>query len=408
MTSRYHLASMQSTLSHLTDQIRAAAADSRCLAIQGGGSKAFYGNVSHHDAVLDTRPLSGIISHEPSELCLTAWAGTPLSDVQAALAQHGQCLPFEPPHFDGPATVGGVVAAGLSGPARAVVGSVRDFILGLHLVNGRGESMQFGGQVMKNVAGYDVSRALAGSMGQLGLITQVSLKVLPVPAATLTLQCTGVGQADALALLHRWGAQPLPLQASAWLHDATLQPPQPVLFVRLAGARAALEAATPILTADAERLGARVSTLAPEQAARDWDAHTQQRVPVFTPAPDPHAALWRLSVAPTAPVATGFETACIEWQGGVRWVWASVQQAALLRGWAKEHGGHATLFRSSTAGADADKAGGAFAPLPALPSRLQEQLRQSFDPNGVFNTGRLLPRSFSAHLSNSLASAARA
>jgi glycolate oxidase FAD binding subunit len=382
---------MQPVLDSLTDRIRAANADGQRLSIQGGASKAFYGNASTHEAVLSTQALSGICTYEPSELCLTAWAGTPLAEVQAALTERGQCLPFEPPHFDGPATVGGMVAAGLSGTTRPVVGGVRDFVLGLHLINGRAEALQFGGQVMKNVAGYDVSRVLAGSMGQLGLITQVSLKVLPVPAATLTLQCAGLSQRDALSLLHRWGAQPLPLLASAWLEDTTLVPAQPVLFVRLAGAKAALEAAQPLMTRDAQSLGAQVTALNPEQAARDWDAHTQQRVPVFTPAPQPDACLWRLSVSPTTPPTTAFPTACVEWQGGLRWVWAPASQSPALRAWAQAHGGHATLFRTSPAHGAADLAHGAFAPLSPLQARIQAQLRASFDPHGVFHTGRLLP-----------------
>jgi glycolate oxidase FAD binding subunit len=390
---------MQASISHCQDQIRSAAADGQCLSIQGGGSKSFYGNVSHHDALLDTRDLSGIVSHEPSELCLTAWAGTPLAEVQAALLAHGQCLPFEPPHFGGAATVGGMVAAGLSGPSRAVVGGVRDFVLGIHLINGKGESLQFGGQVMKNVAGYDLSRAVSGSMGQLGLITQVSLKVLPIAPASATLQFNGLQEADALSLLHHWGRQPLPMLASAWLRDETLQPAQPVLFVRLAGARAAVDAALTVLRTDAEQRGAECRLLPPEQAERDWDAHTQQQVPVFTPAPHPNHALWRLSVAPTAPVATGFNTACIEWQGGVRWVWAAASRANELRAWATQHGGHATLFRASTQGGNADKQVGAFSPLGPLQAQLQERLRHAFDPQGVFHTGRLLPRSFQSHLS---------
>lgn len=391
---------MQATLAHFTDQIRSAAADGQCLAIQGGGSKSFYGNASHHDALLDTRALSGIVSHEPSELCLTAWAGTPLAEVQAALRSHGQCLPFEPPHFGAAATVGGMVAAGLSGPSRAVVGGVRDFVLGVHLINGKGQALQFGGQVMKNVAGYDLSRAVSGSMGQLGLITQVSLKVLPVAPASVTLQFNGLKEADALSLLHHWGRQPLPLLASAWLHDDTLQPAQPVLFVRLAGARAAVDAAIPVLRADAGQRGAGCHQLPPDQAERDWDAHTQQRVPVFTPAPHPQDALWRLSVAPTAPVASGFATACIEWQGGLRWVWAPVTRTHELRAWATEHGGHATLFRASTQGGDSDKSVGAFSPLSPVQAQLQERLRHAFDPQGVFHTGRLLPRSFQSHLAS--------
>ncbi len=188
--------------------------------------------------ILGTSALAGITSYEPSELVVTVRAGTPLAELEAALAEKGQCLPFEPPHFAGGGTVGGMVAAGLSGPARASVGAVRDYVLGATLVNGRAEVLTFGGQVMKNVAGYDVSRVLAGSLGTLGVIAEVSLKVLPVaPAeATLAFACS---QADALRLLNEWGGRPLPLNASCWVEQAGAG----TLYLRLRGAVAAVEAA---------------------------------------------------------------------------------------------------------------------------------------------------------------------
>ncbi|RYY82699.1 MAG: glycolate oxidase subunit GlcE, partial [Comamonadaceae bacterium] len=188
-------------LNDYIDRIRAASADGTPLRIRGGGSKDFYGEPVAGQ-LLDTRPLTGVLSYEPSELVVTVRAGTPLAELEALLAQQNQCLPFEPPHFawqgDGvTATVGGMVAAGLSGPARASVGCVRDYVLGAGLINGRGEHLQFGGQVMKNVAGYDVSRVLAGSLGTLGLITELSLKVLPLAPAEATLEFTCT-QAEAL------------------------------------------------------------------------------------------------------------------------------------------------------------------------------------------------------------------
>jgi glycolate oxidase FAD binding subunit len=238
--------SMDTALKDTTDRIRAASADGTPLRIRGGGSKDFYGNRLHGE-LLDTRGLSGVISYEPTELVVTVGAGTPLAELETLLAERGQCLPFEPPHFSWSgsttATVGGMVAAGLSGPARASAGAVREYVLGLHMVNGLGQELVFGGQVMKNVAGYDVSRMMVGSMGTLGLITEVSLKVLPVAPLEATLVFP-LDQTRALECLHRWGGQPLPLNASCWVHDDTASAgPQDLLFVRLRGAVAAVEAA---------------------------------------------------------------------------------------------------------------------------------------------------------------------
>ena len=197
------IARMDPALRQIAERIRAAAAERTLLRIRGGGTKDFYGEPPRGEP-LSTGELQGLVSYEPSELVVTVRAGTPLAELEAALAAQGQCLPFEPPRFDRGGTVGGMVAAGLSGPARASAGAVRDYVLGAQLLNGRGELLSFGGQVMKNVAGYDVSRVLAGSLGVLGLITEVSLKVLPLPPAeaTLVFDCH---QADALRLLNGWG-----------------------------------------------------------------------------------------------------------------------------------------------------------------------------------------------------------
>jgi len=201
---------MHNSLSDWCDQVRGAAAQGRVLSIQGQGSKAFHGETPRGEP-LSTLAWDGVLSYEPSELVVTVRSGTALSTLESLLAEQGQCLPFEPPRFHGaPATVGGMVASGLAGPARVSVGGVRDYVLGAELINGRGELLRFGGQVMKNVAGYDVSRALAGSMGQLGLITEVSLKVLPVPPAQSSF-VVRMKQAAALDQLQRWAGLPLPL-----------------------------------------------------------------------------------------------------------------------------------------------------------------------------------------------------
>jgi glycolate oxidase FAD binding subunit len=319
-----------------------------------------------------------------------------LAEVEAALAQKGQCFAFEPPHFGKGATIGGMLAAGLSGPARASVGTVRDFVLGARVINGKGEHLTFGGQVMKNVAGYDVSRLLAGSWGQLGLITEVSLKVLPVAPGEATLVCAGVSQAQALKLINQWGGQPLPLNASAWVHDTTATPARDFFFVRLRGAVAAVDAAIVKMSAEVKALGAQVSILDQAQAAADWQASGEQTLDFFK-APNEQDCLWRLSVPQTAPVldvrVNG--AACaqyVEWHGAQRWLWAPASAASQVREVAVKAGGHATLFRTSAASqqtlGDVDKQAGVYTPLNAVQQRIQDELKKQFDPAGVLNPGR--------------------
>lgn len=380
---------MSSVIEQFQAQISHAARQGQTLAIQGGHSKAFYGAATHSDAVLDTRAHSGIDSYEPTELVVTVRCGTPLAELEAVLAEQGQCLAFEPPHFsaDGQshATVGGMVACGLAGPARAVAGGVRDHVLGVQMLNGKGEWLTFGGQVMKNVAGYDVSRVLAGSMGSLAVLTDVSLKVLPQAPAEVTLACH-LPQAQALALLHRWGAQPLPLNASCWVHDTTAHPAQEMLFVRLRGAVAAVDAAVPRMCADVAALGGQAAAMAQTQAVADWSACRDQRLPFFTP-PDADMALWRLSLPQTAPVLDLPCAPLIEWHGALRWLWAPLSTANELRAIAAQAGGHATLFRVPLQ-VQGDMPS-VFSPLPAAQQRIQRELQKQFDPHGVFNTGRL-------------------
>jgi glycolate oxidase FAD binding subunit len=369
---------MDAALRHVVERIRAAAADAVPLRIRGGGTKDFYGEPPQGDA-LSTAALTGITSYEPSELVVTVRAGTPLVELEAALAEKGQCLPFEPPHFGaaGAGTVGGMVAAGLSGPARARVGAVRDYVLGATLVNGRGDVLGFGGQVMKNVAGYDVSRVLAGSLGTLGVIAEVSLKVLPVaPAeATLAFDCI---QADALRLLNEWGGRPLPLNASCWSEDAGTGR----LRLRLRGAVAAVEAACAHLG------GERVDNAA---AAAGWQALRDQQHP-WIGTGDGSAALWRLSVPQTAPVldlGDGIEP-LIEWHGGQRWYKAPPEQASLIREAAHAAGGHATLFRMPPASPSAAASAPRFDTLSAPVARIHHALMREFDPHGIFDRARLL------------------
>ncbi|HVZ42734.1 MAG TPA: glycolate oxidase subunit GlcE [Ramlibacter sp.] len=358
---------MGPTLSAILDRVRDAAAHGAPLVIRGGGSKDFYGEPGEGE-VLDTRALSGIVIYEPSELVVTARAGTPLAELEALLAERGQCLPFEPPYFGGQPTVGGMVACGLSGPARAVAGSVRDYVLGLELVNGRGEQLVFGGQVMKNVAGYDVSRLMVGALGTLGLVTEVSLKVLPAAPcdATLAFELT---QEAALKHLAAWGAQPLPLNASRWCEEDG----RGRLSVRLRGATAAVEAACRALG------GERIDSA---RAAREWQDCRDHRLDWFAALGE--RGLWRLSVAQTAPVMALPDTPLVEWHGGLRWVRAQEEEGAALRAAAQAAGGHATLFR--TAGASAHPR---FHPLAGPAEHIHRELKRQFDPAGIFNRGRL-------------------
>jgi glycolate oxidase FAD binding subunit len=360
---------MQAALSSCIERVRAAAAAGTPLRLRGGGSKDFYGERPDGE-LFDTRGLAGIRSYEPSELVVTVGAGTPLAQLEAALAEQDQELPFEPPHFAGAPTVGGMVAAGLSGPARASVGSVRDYVLGLSLIDGRGELLSFGGQVMKNVAGYDVSRLMAGALGTLGLIVEVSLKVLPKAPAEATLRFE-MTQAQALRNLNAWGGQPLPLNASRWEGDAG----SGTLWLRLRGAVAAVDAACRVL--GGERLD-------DATAAADWTACRDQQAPWFAARAD--RDLWRLSVPQTAPVLDLPEAPLVEWHGGQRWLAAEPADAARLRERAAAAGGHATLFRAATAAAVTR-----LQPLRPPLDRIHRALKQQFDPAGIFNRGRLFP-----------------
>lgn len=385
------MTTLEQALKTVTDRIDAARAHPSPLRIRGGGSKDFYvpSTLGDHGDVLDTRDLTGILSYEPSELVVTVAAGTPLAELEAVLAEKGQCLPFEPPHFSwshaGPssATVGGMVACGLSGPARASVGGVRDYVLGLKLINGLGQHLTFGGQVMKNVAGYDVSRLMAGALGTLGLITEVSLKVLPVAPAEATLVFE-LGQAAALAQLHRWGAQPLPLNASCWVLDDSnpAVPAKNLLFVRLRGAKAAVDAACVRMLAEVP--GQRMDA---DQAAADWTLCRNQHLPFFQVPPSPDCVLWRLSLPQTAAVLDLPFAQLVEWQGGLRWLWAPLRERAAIAAAAHAVGGTAQVFMAPTGTiASAAELGGRLDTTNPAEAQIARRLKASFDPQGIFNS----------------------
>ena len=355
---------MQAIAEQFRQQILAASAAGKPLRLRGGGTKDWYGQQLEGE-LLDTRAYAGIIDYEPTELVITARCGTPLAEIETALAARNQMLAFEPPHFGAGATVGGVVASALSGPRRASAGALRDFVLGAVLMDGHGERLAFGGQVMKNVAGYDVSRLLAGSLGTLGLILEVSLKVLPLPLreATFRIACAEIA---ALRMLNEWAGKPLPISASCW-HDG-------VLTVRLSGAEAAVSAALQSLKGE---------VLAPHDAATFWLSVREQTHDFFAGA----GSLWRLSLPPHASAMILKGRQLIEWGGAQRWLKldgdADADGARHIRQAVAASGGHATLFRGG------DKAVGVFHPLAPAVATIHQRLRQAFDPAGIFNPHRM-------------------
>jgi len=346
-------------LNSLAETIRAAAADSRPLRIRGGGTKDFYGQSLAGD-VLDTRAYAGVVAYDPTELVITVRGGTSLAEVEATLAGKGQMLAFEPPHFAPGATIGGAVAAGLAGPRRAAAGGVRDFVLGVRILDGRGQDLSFGGQVMKNVAGYDVSRVMAGALGTLGVIAEASLKVLPLPVEEATLKFD-LPPEKALDAVNKWAGKPLPISAIAYSDGD--------LGVRLSGAAAAVASAR-------AKLGGEPVEAA--RAAAFWAGIREQTDPFFA-GDEP---LWRLSVPSTAPAVAIEGRQLVEWGGSLRWL-KSHADARAIRELAARAGGHATLFRGG------DKSVGVFHPLAPAVAQIHRRLKAEFDPQGVLNRGRM-------------------
>jgi len=336
----------------LADRIRAAATARTALAIHGSGSKHFLtGEIE--GAALDVTGHRGIVSYEPTELVLTARAGTPLREIEATLAEKNQMLGFEPPHYGPKATLGGTIACNLSGPRRPYCGAARDFVLGTRIINGRGEILKFGGQVMKNVAGYDVSRLMAGSYGTLGVLLDISLKVLPKTAREITLKFE-MNADTAIHQMNTWAGQPLPLTAACFLGDT--------LYIRLSGTDKGVRAAH-------IKLGGEHDT----RGAAFWQELREQQLLFFAG----EAPLWRLSVPSAAPLLDLPGNWLFDWGGAQRWLRTSANAIDLQRA-AESVGGHAKLFRNAGGPNPAH-------PSNAMASRLARELRRAFDPSAIFN-----------------------
>ncbi|MGD9254930.1 MAG: glycolate oxidase subunit GlcE [Chromatiales bacterium] len=340
----------------LQEAVRSAFETGNRLRISGGGSKDFLGPRGNA-GVLSTLEMTGIVSYEPEELFITAKAGTPLKEIRTALSERGQRFPFEPPAFGESATIGGTIASGLSGPGRPWQGAARDFVLGSRIINGKGELLRFGGEVIKNVAGYDVSRLMCGAFGTLGVITEVSIKVVPLPQKSVTLS-RELDREAALARITEISRQPLPISAAVW-HAG-------VLSIRLSGAEAAIDSAV-------DHLGGEVS-----EATGFWKDIREQTHPFFNST----RPLWRLSLPQATPAIDLPGEELIDWGGAQRWL-LSEADAPAIREIAQKAGGHATAFRNPPDPEDA------FMPLSPAMLALHKRIKQAFDPKAILNQGRL-------------------
>ncbi|PID50210.1 MAG: glycolate oxidase subunit GlcE [Proteobacteria bacterium] len=347
----------------LQQQVQQAYQQKIPLCISGANTKHWYGGLPQGQA-LSLAKHSGIVSYDPTELVITARAGTPLVEIEAALAEHQQHLAFEPPHFGTAASLGGTIAANFSGPARPYWGSARDFVLGCQLINGKGEILKFGGQVMKNVAGYDVSRLMTGSLGTLGILLEISLKVLPKPTTELTL-VQELAPENALQQLQQASLKPYPISAACWYNGH--------FYLRLSGSQGAVKQASKELKGDLL-----------DDTATFWKSLREHRLSFFKP----QLPLWRLSLPLDAPLLK-LEGDCLyDWGGAQRWL-HSEATAEDIRVVVSSAGGSATLFRSPSD--QLHRAGLVFHPLEAGLLRYHRALKQSFDPAGICNPQRLYP-----------------
>lgn len=360
------------------ERIRAAAACGQRLRLVGGGSKDFLGRPPAGEPLV-TRAYAGVTDYAPSELVISARCGTPLAEVEALLAEAGQMLPFEPPHFGPDATLGGAVACGLAGPARPSAGGVRDVVLGVRILDGRAQDLRFGGQVMKNVAGFDVSRLMVGSMGTLALILEVSMKVLPRPECESTLVFE-LDQEAALARCVELGQKAMPISATAWVPDVAGTAPVGRLYLRLSGRETTV-------VATARALGG--ETLAHAAQAGFWQGLREQTLPWFagdkagsvSADAQQQSALYRILVPAATPVLALPGEVLNEWGGCQRWLRADAPVEEVRRA-VRTHRGQVSRFRSG------ERTAAVFEPLPAPLRALHARLRAVFDPSGVFDAER--------------------
>lgn len=341
----------------LQEQVLTARQAKQPLNIVAGGSKSFMGRTAVGDT-LNLAGHTGIVSYQPVELVLTARAGTPLVEIEAALAENNQMLAFEPPHFSESSTIGGTLACNQSGPARPWSGSIRDHVLGVRLINGIGEHLKFGGQVMKNVAGYDVSRLQAGAMGSLGVITEISLKVLPKPAATRTL-VWDMAANEAIEFMNSLSGKPKPVSAACWFNGR--------LYVRLSGALSAVTAT--VTQWQAQEL---------DDADLFWEKLRHQQLSFF----NTDAPLWRFSVNSAADITSLDSQSLIDWGGAQRW-YSGEADKVRMEALAAEAGGQVSQF------AGGDRSLEVMHEVPAALQVIQKRVKDSFDPDGIFNPGRL-------------------
>ena len=346
----------------------------RPLNIVGGNSKSFYGReTGGADLALEVAAHQGVIHYDPAELVITARAGTPIVDLEELLALQNQMLGFEPPQFTRSATLGGAVAAGLAGPRRPYsgAGAVRDFVLGVKILNGGGDVMRFGGEVMKNVAGFDISRLMAGAMGTLGILLEVSLRIVPQPQAEKTLVLEQPDPLDAIALFNRLAGRPLPLSAAAWLDGETR--------IRLSASASGVKSAAKIIGGEED------SDSAGAAGRKFWQQLRDHQLPFFH-AEQSQQPLLRASLPAAAalPLPPGARQ-LLDWGGAQRWITGPVDADLLpsLRRAVAEHGGHLTCFRN------ADRLGEVFQPLAPVLQTIHLRLKRAFDPGGILNPGRL-------------------
>ena len=357
--------SMQDIIDQYTNTIRTAAKSKTPLFIRGGGSKDFYGNSMNRDGhdILSTTAYTGIIDYDPTELVMTARTGTSLADLETELQKQNQMLGFEPPYFGPEATLGGCVASGLSGPRRVYVGAARDFVLGIRMLDGNGSNLHFGGKVIKNVAGYDISRLITGSMGTLGLLLEVSIKVLPIPPFELTLRMQ-MKEAEAIERMNQWAGKPLPISATCFYENN--------LTLRLSGAESAVRAAR-------AKLGGELIS----DGAVFWNSIREQAHPFFQSG----SSLWRLSLKSNAPPLKLLGQQLIEWGGALRWLACSGEhmdtEENIVRSESILADGNATLFRSNK------RSDSVFHPPGPQMIKIYQRIKEKFDPVGIFNPGRM-------------------